>query len=280
MVINNLNPVCVPVYLLIGLFACGTRNWSYSKDMRNQPSVGLATRAVIPARDYCAMSRQTADLIKAEVKSKPDLLFCASAGGSPTGTYKRLSADQAKNARLFRKLRVLQIDEWGGLASEHPATCWSYLQNQLVRPLDIGADRFAGFQSDAADRERECKRIEVWLRKNGPIDICLLGLGLNGHIAMIEPADEFVPHTHVARLARSSLNHGMLQGLKQKPRFGFTLGVADILQSRKILLVVSGEPKRMVLKRLLKGEISTRFPASFLWLHSDVTVLCDRAAYG
>jgi 6-phosphogluconolactonase/glucosamine-6-phosphate isomerase/deaminase len=72
----------------------------------------------------------------------------------------------------------------------------------------------------------------------------------------------------------------MLKSLKEKPRYGLTLGLGDILRSRKILLVVSGKAKQAALKRLLEGPVSGRFPASFLWLHSDTTVICDREARG
>jgi len=233
---------------------------------------------LIVTKDYPDMSRRAAEFIEAEVKSKPDLLLCASAGGTPTGIYECLSAHHLGNRRFFKRLRVLQIDEWGGLSPRNPATCRMDLLNKLLTPLEIPRVRFEGFRTDTTDPERESRRIARWLEVNGPIDICLLGLGLNGHIAMNEPADEFVPHAHVSALARTSLNHGMLKDLKHKPRFGLTLGLGDILCSRKILLAVSGRPKRRVLSQLLEGKVSTRFPASFLWLHSDVTIICDREA--
>jgi putative deaminase/isomerase len=232
----------------------------------------------IVAKDYPDMSRGASAFIEAELRLKPDLLLCASAGGTPTGVYECLATRYTQQRRLFNKLRVLQIDEWGGLSPRNPATCRMDLQTKLLSPLEIDRARFEGFRSDASPPERESRRIARWLQANGPIDICLLGLGLNGHVAMNEPADEFVPQTHVSTLARSSLNHAMLQSLKEKPRYGLTLGVGDILRSRKILLVVSGRAKADVLSRLLEAKVSTRFPASCLWLHSDATIICDREA--
>src|SRR5258708_10106799 len=105
-----------------------------------------------------------------------------------------------------------------------------------------------------------------WLAKNGPIDICILGLGLNGHVAMNEPAPELAPHAHVAALARSSLHHPMLKVLKSKPRYGLTLGMRDILASRLVLLLVNGTHKQAALKRLLQPAVTTDYPASFIWL--------------
>ena len=97
---------------------------------------------------------------------------------------------------------------------------------------------------------------------------------------MNEPGDALIPHPHVSRLARASVLHPMLKHLKHKPRYGLTLGMGDIFRSRKILLLVSGVRKRAALKRLRIPRVSARFPGSFLWLHPDAMVLCDREAYG
>jgi galactosamine-6-phosphate isomerase len=95
---------------------------------------------------------------------------------------------------------------------------------------------------------------------------------------MNEPAEGLTPHTHVAKLAPSSLKHGMLKDLSRKPSYGLTVGMADILCSRKLLLLVSGKAKRKAISSFLKPRVSTHFPASFVWLHPDACVLCDRGA--
>jgi galactosamine-6-phosphate isomerase len=206
------------------------------------------------------------------------LLLCASAGNTPNGAYAQLVARHARQPRLFSKLRVLQIDEWYGLRRDNPSCCEADLRRKLLAPLQVGPDRFIGFKTDAADPSRECDRVARWLESNGPIDLCILGLGRNGHVAMIEPGEKVYPHSHVARLASSSLQHPLLKDLSNKPRYGLTLGLGDILRSRKILLLVSGPRKRAAVKRLLQPHITSRFPASFLWLHPDVTVLHDHDA--
>jgi galactosamine-6-phosphate isomerase len=229
-------------------------------------------------KDYKAMSARAADFIVAELKQRPDLLLCASAGGTPTGPYEQLAARFTRQPHLFKKMRVVQIDEWVGPPPTHPATCRYDLQTKLLTPLRIQGSRFRGYQSDAPDPHREPKTMSKWLAKSGPIDICILGLGLNGHIAMNEPGDSLTPQTHVSKLTAQSQKHAMLATLKRKPRFGLTLGMANILSSRKILLLVSGPTKTAILKRTLQPQVTTDLPASFLHLHPDVTVLCDRAA--
>jgi galactosamine-6-phosphate isomerase len=245
------------------------------------PELATPKLQIRVARNHAAMSRQAASIIVTDLEKKPDLLLCASAGGTPGETYQYLAEEYTRRCGLFGRLRVIQIDEWGGLPRGSAATCEADLRSKLISPLQIGADRFAGFKSDTDEPGAECRRISKWLAVKGPIDICILGLGLNGHVAMNEPAPAANPAAHVAKLAPSSRNHGMLKGLARKPSFGLTLGLGDILQSRKILLLVSGKNKRAALKRLLTPEVTSRFPASFLWLHSDATVLCDQeAAHG
>jgi galactosamine-6-phosphate isomerase len=230
------------------------------------------------AEDYSAMSLQAARLIEMETKARPDLLVCASGGASWAGCYEELGRKKSRNPGLFRRLRVVQIDEWGGLRRDDLATCRAQITKQMVRPLAVTRGRFAGFRSDPANPERECERMQRWLMANGPIDLCLLGLGMNGHIALNEPAAGLRPGVHVVELSASSLKSGMLRKADRQPRYGLTLGMGDILQSRKILMLVSGEAKQAVLKRLLEPMVSPDFPASFLWLHPAVTIICDQEA--
>jgi galactosamine-6-phosphate isomerase len=230
------------------------------------------------ARTYDAMSQEAADFICSALEQRPNLLLCASAGGTPTRAYELLAAHYARAPGLFKQMRVLQIDEWCGLAPGSLATCHADLQTKLLGPLRITRDRYKGFRTDAPDLQTECGRMARWLAAHGPIDVCILGLGANGHVAMNEPAAAMTPHAHVAELARSSRQHALLKTLAKKPRYGLTLGMGDILCSRRILLLVNGKRKHPALSRLMKPIITTRFPASYLWLHPDATVLCDREA--
>ena len=232
------------------------------------------------AESYEAMSRRAEQLVAAELKRTPALIFCASAGGTPTRLYELMAARNARSPGLFKQMRVLQIDEWGGLPKRHPASCEFDLQTKLLKPLGIQKNRYVGFRSDTRSPESESRRIGEWLATNGPIDICILGLGLNGHVAMNEPGQSLAPRPHVATLAKSSLQHAMLRDLKRKPRYGLTVGMADILSSRMILLLVNGKRKRPALRQLLKPNLTTQFPASLLWVHPRAMVLCDREAVG
>jgi len=192
-------------------------------------------------------------------------------------TYDLLAERRAAEPRLFDHVRLLKLDEWGGLPRNDPASCETHLRRALVTPLAL-SDRYVGFDGQPADPLAECARVAAWLNENGPIDVCVLGLGVNGHLGFNEPAEFLQPHAHVAHLSNASLSHAMLRETQSKPSYGLTLGMADLLQSRQVLLLVTGDAKRVPLARLLEGRITTQFPASLLALHANVVLLCDEAA--
>ena len=230
------------------------------------------------ALDYDDMSGRAARDIVGEVRRKPDLLLGVATGDSPTGTYERLAREREAEPALFRGIRVLALDEWLGLAPRHPVACETYVREKILGPLGIRPSSCQGFRSGAPERQAECRRVAGWLERRGPMDLCILGLGRNGHLLMNEPAAAFDPSAHVARLAPSTRRHPTLKAAGANPRFGYTLGLADVLQSKRILLLVSGRHKAAPLRSMLEGRVTTKCPASFLWLHGDVTVYCDRAA--
>lgn len=230
------------------------------------------------ANDHDEMSRHAAARIAREVRRKPGLLLGSATGETPTRTFERLAEMKAAEPSLFAKVRVVKLDEWLGLPMGHPATCETYFRKKVLGPLGIPRARFVGFRSRPRDPVAECARIARWLAGHGPFDLCVLGLGRNGHLLFNEPAAAIPPGPHVARLSAMSRRHSMVKVMAKTPRQGLTLGLADILQSKTILLLVSGRHKVAAFSRMLKGGVTTRCPASLLWLHPDVTIYCDEEA--
>ena len=229
-------------------------------------------------RDHESLSSKAARLIMNALARKPDMLLCAAGGSTPLRTYELLAKDYLRHPETFQKLRLVKLDEWGGIAMDDPGTCEIQIRSFLMSPLQVAEKRYFGFDSNPADPEAECERIRRRLTTEGPIDFCVLGLGMNGHLAMNEPAPNLKPAAHVARLTEVTLAHPMLAQSKSPPTYGLSLGMGEILSSREILLLVSGANKREPLRKFLRREITTKFPASFLWLHSNWTLLCDNGA--
>lgn len=221
--------------------------------------------------DYQAMSDEAASLFREAVSGTQSPVACLATGHSPLGLYRRL----ATGTHDLGDLHIVKLDEWLGLAMDHPATCESYLKAEVLDPLGIPDSRYSAFRSDPADPGTECVRMQGELARLGRIDVCVLGLGKNGHLAMNEPAEALQPHCHKARLAEGTQQHGMLTRSGAQVTEGLTLGMGDILKSGRILLLVSGPGKLEAFRRLRKPEVSPLLPASFLWLHPCVDVLVE-----
>jgi galactosamine-6-phosphate isomerase len=228
--------------------------------------------------DFESMSKQGFEWIKEAVDKKPNLLFCVASGGSPSGSYAMLSAYKEQHPDFGSALRVIKLDEWGGLEANSPFTSELDVQRKFVQPMGISPDRYWTLDPYTQDPEGECAAMEQVLEREGPLDICILGIGVNGHIALNEPREEHQLPFHVCQLAESTLANGMLKTLQQPPSFGMTIGLRGILQSKLILLFVAGSGKKEAFEQLKEQQVRGQFPASFLWLHPNVQVLVDQTA--
>uniref|UniRef100_UPI004047E6B3 6-phosphogluconolactonase n=1 Tax=Algoriphagus sp. TaxID=1872435 RepID=UPI004047E6B3 len=169
-----------------------------------------------------------------------NLLFCVASGGSPSGTYAKLADFKSQHPNFGSDMRVIKLDEWGGLEVNSPFTSELDVQRKFVQPMGISPERYWSLDPYTQDPEEECSAMEQVLEREGPLDICILGFGVNGHIALNEPGEEHQLPFHVCQLAESTLANGMLKTLRHPPKFGMTIGMRGILQSRLIILFVSG----------------------------------------
>ncbi|MFI5161666.1 MAG: 6-phosphogluconolactonase [Sphingobacteriales bacterium] len=214
------------------------------------------------------LNELASDLLLYEIKQNTHSLICAATGNSPTGIYQRFVERQY--SVIVENLVFIKLDEWYGLGAEDAGSCEAYMKKNLLKPLGISAERYISFDGKTPDPAKEFERVNQYLEENGPINLCILGLGTNGHIAFNEPADALQAHAHLATLSEASLSHNMITGTGVQIKHGMTLGMADILQSKKIILPVFGKSKRAIMERLMEGAVSSQLPASFLWLHPDV----------
>lgn len=224
---------------------------------------------------YEEMSLAAAAFINRCVLSKHNLLLCPASGNSPRRSYDALVA-RMNETRMHHAMRIISLDEWVGIPRSSQHSGGYQLMSQLIGPLGI-RDYFL-FDGNNADEAAEIGRANGYLEKNGPIDLCILGIGTNGHLGLNEPGEYLQAPVHKAVLAESTRGHLMVADSAYKPEYGITLGMKDILSSKKILLLVNGAHKKAVMTEFLTGKVSTQLPASFLWLHPDVTCMCDREA--
>ena len=243
------------------------------------------SKRVVVVPDYESMSQRAADSILEAIRRTPSLLICAATGATPTRTYGLLAEHCTRSPELFRQMRIIKLDEWCGLGADDPASCEEYLQQHLVQPLKISADRYIAFKSDPKDPQAECERIASALARQGPIDLAVLGIGNNGHIGFNEPHEAIVAHAHVSELALESRQHAMLSAStvdnpQEIVRYGLTLGMSDLLHAGEVIILASGMSKRKPLRRMLDTSATEpASPASFLWQHhAHAVCMCDQAA--
>jgi galactosamine-6-phosphate isomerase len=231
---------------------------------------------VVTCENYERLSAQAAAIVGAQIERKHTLLLCAATGNSPIGLYGELARRAATDRELFRSLKIVALDEWGGLRDTDPGSAAGYLRERVLTPLAISPERFIAFDT-GIDPAEACSRMRAELDRIGPIDLAVLGLGRNGHVGFNEPGPALVPYCHVAQLSEETRAHAMTRAMLEAPRHGLTLGLQEILASRRILLLVTGEGKQHTVARLLTEEVTTALPASLLWLHGNVDCLIDRA---
>jgi glucosamine-6-phosphate deaminase len=235
---------------------------------------------LIEAKDYQEMSAIAAKYIIEKVRANPSIHLGLATGGTPVGIYANLIADYQKNGTSYRKITTFNLDEYVGLSGENPNSYRYYMDNQLFNHIDIEKAKTNVPHGDVTDIQRECADYEKLMENLGGIDLQILGIGSNGHIGFNEPGTSFDSKTHIVKLAPSTLeaNARYFNNLEEVPTEAVTMGIATIMKSKEILLLISGESKKDALFKLLNGEVDESFPASVLKNHPCVTIIADEAA--
>ncbi|WP_409254251.1 glucosamine-6-phosphate deaminase [Bacillus sp. SCS-153A] len=235
---------------------------------------------LIEVKDYQEMSRRAAEFIIDKVRASTAINLGLATGGTPVGTYEYLIQDHKENRTSYKNVTTFNLDEYVGLSGEHPNSYLYYMREKLFNHINIPRSQTHIPKGNAEDIERECLYYEQEIAIHGGIDLQVLGIGSNGHIGFNEPGTSFDSKTHIVELTPSTrdANARYFDKPEDVPSKAITMGIASILKSREILLLVSGEKKRKALTQLLEGEVNERFPASILKIHPCVTIIADEAA--
>ena len=187
--------------------------------------------------------------------------------------------DHEKNGTSYREIKTVNLDEYAGLDYSSDQSYVYFMRHNLFDHIDIDLKNTNIENGKAADRAAECARYNALLDEL-PRDIQVLGIGSNGHIAFNEPGTPFGSVTHIVDLTESTIkdNSRMFASIDEVPRQAFTMGLKNIMQSKKILILANGANKAKAVYGLVKGEVTENVPASILQLHPDCTLVCDKAA--
>ncbi len=237
---------------------------------------------VLVEKDYDSMSKSAGGMIIEEIKRKPNIVLGLATGSTPIGMYKELIKEYKEDRVDFSKVKTFNLDEYVGLSSEHPNSYRYFMNNELFNHININKENTHIPNGKAENLERYCKQYDKAIDEAGGIDIQILGIGENGHIAFNEPDEALSVGTSIVNLTENTIevNSRFFDSMEEVPKTAITMGIGSILKAKKIILLASGEKKGPVIKRLLNdNRITTQLPASFLLLHPDVTIIVDEAAY-
>lgn len=236
---------------------------------------------VIVCENYEEMSKVGARIVAAQILLHPASVLGLATGSTPVGLYRALSEMYRAGEIDFSGITTFNLDEYYPISPENSNSYRYFMNENLFDHINIPKFRTHIPNGMADDPAAECAAYDRMIREAGGIDLQLLGIGLNGHIGFNEPDGILTTGTHITQLTESTIeaNSRFFESRDEVPTRALTMGMETILHARKIILLASGEGKHPAIRQLLDHTITTHMPATLLKVHSDVTLICDRAAY-
>ncbi len=228
---------------------------------------------------YEGMSRKACSDLLDAIQGIEFPLICPASGDTPAGLYKELVIRKQQDNLPLTGWSFVGLDEWVGMNEKDEGSCKFHLDNQLFRPLQVMEEDVCFFNGREKNLDLECERVEQYIQTRGGIDLAIVGLGMNGHVGMNEPNTVPSLGTHIAAIDPETQKVGQKYFTEKKAlTLGLTLGIANILASKYIYLLVNGSKKAGIVKKVIEGEISAGIPASLLRHHEGLSIYLDSAA--
>ena len=234
---------------------------------------------IIKVKNYEEMSEEAFKVILEVVKNKPDAVLGLATGSTPLGLYAKMIEDHRENGTSYAQCRTVNLDEYVGLDINSDQSYVYFMRENLFKHIDIKLENTNIENGKAEDKETECARYNALLGELRQ-DVQVLGIGSNGHIAFNEPGTAFDSVTHIVDLAESTIkdNSRLFNSIDEVPRQAFTMGLSNIMNAKKIVILANGAGKAYAIGELVNGEIREEVPATILRNHPDCTLICDEAA--
>lgn len=231
--------------------------------------------------DYAALSRQAADAVVQTIADQPNPAIAVPTGSTPLGLYDELIRRARAGEVNLCAARYYCLDEYLGVTPDDPASFTGWLLRSFFEPAGIPSDHIHPMPATAPDPAAAAARYDAELAAAGGLDLAVLGLGPNGHIAYNEPGSAADAPTRVVTLTAQSREQasGYWEGAVPIPGQAMTIGVAPLIAARRVLLMVAGAEKAQVLREALRGPMTAAVPASWLRLAGPrLDVIADAAA--
>lgn len=240
---------------------------------------GYIKMKVVKLKSAHEISVHAAEIFAEQIKSKSDSVLGFATGASPVETYKRLIEKYQGGEISFKDVKTFNLDEYCGLDRENENSYYYFMQDNLFSHVDVKKENIHFLSGQSGNIEQECESYRKMMSDCGGIDIQLLGIGTNGHIGFNEPSDSFTDGPFMVKLTESTIASNIKYFPDgNMPTHALTMGVGDILNAKKIVLIATGEAKAKAIAAMINGEVTPNCPASALQNHPDVTVFVDEAA--
>lgn len=238
-------------------------------------------RVIIEKTVEQAESR-AAGILADHVRRKPNTVLGLATGSTPINVYRELIRLHRESNLDFSKVTTFNLDEYVGLGPKHPQSFRYFMQGQLFDHVNIDPANTFVPDGRALDFESHCRQYEQRITDAGGIDLQLLGIGVDGHIAFNEPGSSLGSRTRLKTLASETIrqNAKFFQDDEQVPRLALTMGVGTILESRRCLLLATGAHKASAIRSMIEGPVTAQITASALQLHREVIAIVDEEAGG
>ncbi|MCB9849480.1 MAG: glucosamine-6-phosphate deaminase [Phycisphaerales bacterium] len=235
---------------------------------------------IIITKSYEEMSQLAAQMISRQLLKKPSSVLGLATGSTPVGTYKQLVRLHKEEGLDFSKVTTFNLDEYLDLAPSHDQSYRYFMDQNLFNHINVDARRVHVPYGHAENVEQFCEWYEAEMRRAGGIDLQILGIGGDGHIAFNEPGSSLGSRTRLKTLTKQTIedNARFFKHEDEVPRFAITMGVGTIMEAKEIILLANGAKKADIIAEAIEGPITAQVSASVLQMHPHVTVLLDAEA--
>jgi glucosamine-6-phosphate deaminase len=235
---------------------------------------------IIICKDYEELGRRAARAVADVLRAKPKAVLGFATGSSPVGLYHELIRMHREEGLDFSGATTFNLDEYAGLPRDHPQSYWHFMHENLFDHVNVPPKRVHVPPGTEKDHEAACARYEARIRECGGIDVQVLGIGSDGHIAFNEPGSSLGSRTRLVTLTEQTIrdNARFFDRPEDVPRHAISMGVATILEARRCVLVANGENKAEAVAAMAEGPVTCMITASALQYHPDTSVFLDEPA--
>jgi len=235
---------------------------------------------VIIKKDYEKLSKEAAKLVADRLKKKPNLVLGLATGSTPLGLYKELSRMHKYEGLDFSKVTTFNLDEYVGIPPSHNQSYHYFMQQNFFKNVNLDPRYIHVPQGMSKDVDQFCTWYEDRIKSFGGIDLQVLGIGSNGHIAFNEPGSSLGSRTRIKTLTPATRkdNKRFFKKSEEVPKYAITMGVGTIMDAKELLLVASSKGKANAIHQAVEGPLTAMCPASIIQMHKEAFVIVDKDA--